>query len=83
MADASFRPGRSSLSSSVGAAAPCVGTFLVQKRLSLRNRLVLSPEEEFAMTRGEHGRPQREGYGTTHVTDLDAEPAAPKETPTA
>jgi ethanolamine permease len=48
-----------------------------------RHRLVLSPEEEFAMTRGEHGRPQVEGYGTTHVTDIDAEPAAPKETPTA
>jgi ethanolamine permease len=48
-----------------------------------RHRLVLSPEEEFAMTRGEHGRPQVEGYGTTHVADIDAEPAAPKETPTA
>jgi ethanolamine permease len=51
--------------------------------VSGRNRLVLSPEEEFAMTRGEHGRPQREGYGTTHVADIGAEPAAPKETPTA
>jgi ethanolamine permease len=38
-----------------------------------RHRLVLSPEEEFAMTRGEHGRPQREGYGTTHVTDIQPE----------
>jgi ethanolamine permease len=44
-----------------------------------RHRLVLSPEEEFAMTRGEHGRPQREGYGTTHVTDIDTEAAAPRE----
>ena len=35
-----------------------------------RNRLVLSPEEEFAMTRGEHGHPEREGYGTTHVEDV-------------
>ena len=33
-----------------------------------RNRLVLSPEEEFALTQGEHGRPQSEGYGTTHVS---------------
>jgi ethanolamine permease len=47
-----------------------------------RHRLVLSPEEEFAMTRGEHGRPQREGYGTTHVTDIEGEPAT-RETPTA
>jgi hypothetical protein len=33
------------------------------------------------MTRGEHGRPQREGYGTTHVADISGEPAT-KETPT-
>jgi ethanolamine permease len=37
--------------------------------LSGRNRLVLSPEEEFALTRGEHGHPETEGYGTTHVSD--------------
>src|ERR671913_423717 len=48
--------------------------------ISGRNRLVLSPEEEFAMTRGEHGRPQQEGYGTTHVADIGAEPTV-KETP--
>src|SRR5215218_4754577 len=47
-----------------------------------RHRLVLSPEEEFAMTRGEHGHPEREGYGTTHVTDIDTEAATPRE-PTA
>jgi ethanolamine permease len=35
-----------------------------------RHRLVLSPEEEFAMTLGEHGRPQQEGYGHTHVGDV-------------
>ena len=35
-----------------------------------RHRLVLSPEEEFAMTLGEHGRPEEEGYGHTHVTDI-------------
>jgi ethanolamine permease len=29
-----------------------------------RHRLVLSPEEEFALTRGQHGRPETEGYGT-------------------
>jgi ethanolamine permease len=32
-----------------------------------RHRLVLSPEEEFAMTKGEHGHPETEGYGTTRV----------------
>jgi ethanolamine permease len=30
-----------------------------------RHRLVLSPEEEFALTRGVHGHPEREGYGVT------------------
>jgi len=33
-----------------------------------RHKLVLSPEEEFAVTHGAHGHPEREGYGTTHVT---------------
>jgi ethanolamine permease len=37
--------------------------------VSGRNKLVLSPEEEFAMTQGEHGHPETEGYGTTHVAD--------------
>jgi ethanolamine permease len=30
-----------------------------------RHRLILSPEEEFALTRGQHGRPETEGYGTS------------------
>ncbi len=30
-----------------------------------RHKLVLSPEEEFAMTRGAHGHPETEGYGKT------------------
>jgi ethanolamine permease len=30
-----------------------------------RNRLVLSPEEEFALTQGEHGIPQTEGFATS------------------
>jgi ethanolamine permease len=38
-----------------------------------RHKLVLSPEEEFAMTRGEHGHPETEGYGQTSVADLPAE----------
>jgi ethanolamine permease len=37
-----------------------------------RHRLVLSPEEEFALTQGEHGHPEAEGYGTTHVADTEA-----------
>jgi ethanolamine permease len=32
-----------------------------------RHQLVLSPEEEFALTRGEHGHPETEGYGTTKI----------------
>jgi ethanolamine permease len=32
-----------------------------------RHRLVLSPEEEFALTKGEHGHPEREGYGATRI----------------
>ncbi|HEY8001062.1 MAG: amino acid permease [Vicinamibacteria bacterium] len=32
-----------------------------------RHRLVLSPEEEFAMTLGEHGHPESEGYGHTRL----------------
>jgi ethanolamine permease len=32
-----------------------------------RHRLVLSPEEEFAITKGEHGHPEREGYGVTQI----------------
>jgi ethanolamine permease len=36
-----------------------------------RHRLVLSPEEEFALTLGEHGHPETEGYGHTHVDEID------------
>jgi len=43
-----------------------------------RHRLVLSPEEEFALTHGQHGDPAKEGYGQTHVSDIPAEGAAPK-----
>jgi ethanolamine permease len=35
-----------------------------------RHKLILSPEEEFAMTRGAHGHPEREGYGHTQVADI-------------
>jgi ethanolamine permease len=34
-----------------------------------RHRLVLSPEEEFALTRGEHDLPQEERDGHTKVSD--------------
>jgi ethanolamine permease len=45
---------------------------IVYFAVSGRKRLVLSPEEEFALTRGEHGHPETEGYGTTRVTDIPA-----------
>jgi ethanolamine permease len=37
-----------------------------------RHRLVLSPEEEFALTLGEHGHPETEGYGSTSVAEIKA-----------
>jgi len=48
-----------------------------------RHRLVLTPEEEFALTRGRHGHPETEGYGKTHVDEIGA-PArevTPEKTP--
>jgi ethanolamine permease len=38
-----------------------------------RHRLVLSPEEEYAMSGGLHGDPQEEGYGAIDVADIDPE----------
>jgi ethanolamine permease len=38
-----------------------------------RTRLVLSPEEEYAMSGGLHGDPQEEGYGAIDVEDIDPE----------
>lgn len=40
-----------------------------------RHRLVLSPEEEFALTQGKRGHPEREGYGTTHLGDSEVDRA--------
>jgi ethanolamine permease len=40
-----------------------------------RYRLVLSPEEEFALSQGEHGHPETEGYGHTRVEDYGRAPA--------
>ena len=56
---------------------------LVYFSLSGRKKLVLSPEEEFALTRGEHGHPETEGYGKTRVADIpaDASGAVPAEAP--
>jgi ethanolamine permease len=45
---------------------------LIYFSVSGRNKLVLSPEEEFALTRGQHGHPETEGYGHTHVSDIPA-----------
>ncbi|GFG49705.1 amino acid ABC transporter permease [Mycolicibacterium agri] len=42
-----------------------------------RHKLVLSPEEEFAMSHGRHGANlQEEGYGTVSVADIAAEEEA-------
>lgn len=63
--DDSYRPG-------------VVGTLIyfvlgiVYFAIAGRHRLVLSPEEEFALTKGEHGHPEIEGYGKTHVEELKA-----------
>src|SRR6476619_537200 len=39
-----------------------------------RHKLVLSPEEEFAMSHGQHGAMlQEEGYGTVSVTEISAD----------
>jgi ethanolamine permease len=46
-----------------------------------RHRLVLSPEEEFAMTRGERGHPEEEGYGKTHVDEIAGQPTTPAAPP--
>jgi ethanolamine permease len=46
-----------------------------------RHRLVLSPEEEFAMTRGEHGHPETEGYGRTRVADTEGAALTPSAPP--
>jgi ethanolamine permease len=35
-----------------------------------RNKLVLSPEEEFALSQGQMGDPQKEGLGGMHVSDV-------------
>jgi ethanolamine permease len=44
-----------------------------------RHKLVLSPEEEFAMTRGQHGANlQAEGYGTTSVTEISTDDPTPR-----
>ena len=48
-----------------------------------RHRLVLSPEEEFALTRGQHGHREREGYGVTELegglaAQMDEVPAEPE-----
>jgi ethanolamine permease len=47
-----------------------------------RHKLVLSPEEEFAVTRGIHGHPETEGYGVTEREELRPEAGArPPEAP--
>jgi ethanolamine permease len=61
--DESYRPGV------IGTAIWFV-LGMIYFAVSGRNKLVLSPEEEFALTQGEHGHPESEGYGTTHVEEV-------------
>ena len=59
-----------------------VAYFAVAGRL----RLVLSPEEEFALTQGQHGPQETEGYGHTrlegfgHPEQAEEPPPAPEPT---
>ena len=47
-----------------------------------RHKLVLSPEEEFAMSHGQHGANlQEEGYGTVSVTEISAADEPPTRSP--
>jgi ethanolamine permease len=48
-----------------------------------RHRLVLSPEEEFALTRGVHGHPETEGYGVTEREELGTRQGPPTPPPTS
>jgi ethanolamine permease len=43
---------------------------LIYFAVSGRNKLVLSPEEEFALTQGEKGHPESEGLGGMHVEEV-------------
>jgi ethanolamine permease len=46
-----------------------------------RHHLVLSPEEEYALSGGLHGDPQKEGYDAMEQEVFDEKPAAKKSTP--
>jgi ethanolamine permease len=43
---------------------------LIYFAASGRNKLVLSPEEEFALTQGEKGHPESQGLGSPHVEEV-------------
>jgi ethanolamine permease len=59
----SYRPG-------VVGTAIWFGLGIIYFAFAGRHKLILSPEEEFAMTSGEHGHPEEEGYGKTHVDEV-------------
>ena len=61
--DESYRPGV------IGTAIWFV-LGLIYFAVSGRNKLVLSPEEEFALSQGEKGHPETQGVGTSHVGDM-------------
>jgi ethanolamine permease len=73
--NADYRPG-------VVAVAIFYAIALAYFALVGRHKLVLSPEEEFAVTAGLHGHPEREGYGVTEREELRPGAApTPSETP--
>jgi ethanolamine permease len=73
--NADYRPG-------VVAVAIFYAIALAYFALVGRRKLVLSPEEEFAVTAGVHGHPEREGYGVTEREELRRGAApTPSETP--
>jgi ethanolamine permease len=74
--NADYRPG-------VVAVAIFYAIALAYFALVGRHKLVLSPEEEFALTGGVHGHPETEGYGVTEREQLrrDAPPVAPPPEP--
>ena len=47
-----------------------------------RKQLVLSPEEEYALSGGLHGDPEKDGYGGTIAEDIRTGDADSSERPT-
>ncbi len=60
----------------IGAATTVLALLLISLiyfAIAGRRRLVPSPQEEFALTLGEHRHPEAEGYGHTRVDEVMGE----------